>query len=286
MGSSDLTNNLANNLNLDLNPKLKKLLDFIKNFKGKGVVVAFSGGVDSSTLAALCVMELNKVVAVTLTSPITPSREIKNAKKAAKEIGIDHKFIEINPFKDPDFVKNTPDRCYYCKRNLIKALMNFGKEADYSVVFEGTNADDLKEHRPGYKAVKSFENVYSPWAEFGFTKEEIRSIAKKMGFSFFNKSPLACLATRIPFGVEIDEEKLKMIDEAENAILNIVKLNQVRVRNVNNVAVIEVEKDEIGKFFDVNLINKVVEKLKKIGFKQVLLDLEGYKSGKASYYSR
>lgn len=271
-----------NNSNLK---KLENLLDFIRGFKDKGVIVAFSGGVDSSTLAALCVKELNKVVAVTIISPITPSREIEDAKKSAKEIGINHEFIEINPLENPNFVKNTSDRCYYCKRNLMRTLIDFGKKRDHSVIFEGTNADDLKEHRPGYKAIKSFENVYSPWAEFGFTKEEIRSIAKEMGFSFYNKPPLACLATRIPFGVEIEEDKLRMVDEAENAILSIIKLNQVRVRNLNNVAVIEVEKDEIGKFFDENVIEKVVEELKKVGFKHVLLDLEGYKSGKLSSLS-
>ncbi|RLI79932.1 ATP-dependent sacrificial sulfur transferase LarE [Archaeoglobales archaeon] len=268
---------------MDLNSKLEKLLNFIRSFKS--VVIAFSGGVDSSTLAALCAKELSKVVAVTVVSPITPSREIENAKKAAKEIGIKHEFIEVNPLEDPNFVRNTLDRCYYCKRNLIKSLIDFGERRGYSVIFEGTNVDELKEHRPGYKAVKSFENVYSPWAKFGFRKDEIRAIAKEMGFSFYNKQPLACLATRIPYGVEIDGKKLKMVDEAENAILDVVELSQIRVRNLNNVAVIEVERDEIEKFFDVNVISKIVEELKKVGFKQVLIDLEGYKSGKLSYHS-
>ena len=115
---------------------------------------------------------------------------------------------------------------------------------------------------------------------FNFKKEEIRFIAKKMGFSFYNKPPLACLATRISFGVKIDEKKLKMIDKAENEVLEIFKLKEVRVRFIDDFAVIEAEKEEILKFFDLNLIDEVVRKLKKIGFKRVLLDLEGYKSGK------
>ncbi|RLI76274.1 ATP-dependent sacrificial sulfur transferase LarE [Archaeoglobales archaeon] len=262
--------------------KLERLSEFIRNFSGKGVIVAFSGGVDSSTLAALCSKELDKVIAVTAISPVSPKREIKEAERIAKEIGIHHTFINVNELEDPDFVKNTPDRCYYCKTNLIKSLLNFGKERGYSVIFEGTNVDELKGHRPGYKAVKGFENVFSPWAEFGFTKEEIRRIAKKMGLSFYNKPPLACLASRIPFGIKIDERKLRMVDEAENTILKIVQVNQIRVRNLNNVAVIEVEKDEIKKFFDEKIVNEIVERLKEIGFKQVLLDLEGYVSGKLS----
>ena len=254
--------------------KIKKILDFIRSFDS--IAVAFSGGVDSATLAALCVNEVNKVVAITVVSEITPSRELKSAKKIANEIGIKHKTINLSLLENPNFVKNTKDRCFYCKKLTLKTILDlYGR--DYSAIFEGTNADELKEHRPGYRAVVSFDKVYSPWAKFGFTKVEIRNIAEKMGLSFFNKPPLACLATRIPFGIEIDLKKLEMIDKAENFILGFMDIEQVRVRFFNKIAVIEVEKKDIPKFLNAD---KLLKRLREIGFRGVFLDLEGYKSGK------
>lgn len=258
--------------------KMQELKDFIRKFDK--VAIAFSGGVDSATLAALCMKELKDVVALTVVSPAMPSREMKHVKEVAKKIGIKHELIYLNLLEDENFVANTSERCFYCKLKILESILEFCKRHGYSAVFEGTNADELKEHRPGYRAVKFFKNVYSPWAMFNFKKEEIRFIAKKMGFSFYNKPPLACLATRISFGVKIDEKKLKMIDKAENEVLKIFKLKEVRVRFIDDFAVIEAEKEEISKFFNLNLIDEVVRKLKKIGFKRVLLDLEGYKSGK------
>ena len=260
--------------------KLEKLIDFIRTFRNKGVVVAFSGGVDSSTLAALVARNIDKAIAVTAISPTTPRREIRDAEKVAKEIEINHTFIELNELKDKNFVKNTTDRCFFCKKNLLKALLKFGKERGYSVVFEGTNASELKGHRPGYKAVMDLKDVYSPWVEFGITKNEIREIARIMGLSFYNKPSLACLASRIPFGTPIDKAKLKMVDGAESFILDLLKIRQVRVRNFDGIAVIEVEKEDLEKLLDKNDV--IVEKLKEIGFKRVLLDLEGYATGKLS----
>ncbi len=260
--------------------KLEKLIDFIKTFRDKGVVVAFSGGVDSSTLAALTTRLLDRTIAVTAISPTTPKREIREAERIAKEIGIDHAFIEINELEDPNFVENTSERCFFCKRKLLEVLLSFANERGFSIVFEGTNASELEGHRPGYKAVKSFKNVYSPWAEFGITKDEIREIAKRMGFSFYNKPSIACLASRIPFGTPIDEQRLKMVDEAENTILEVMGIKQVRVRNLDGVAVIEVEKKDIEKI--IKSYGTIVERLRTIGFKRVLLDLEGYATGKLS----
>ncbi len=149
------------------------------------------------------------------------------------------------------------------------------KEEGYDAVFEGTNASDLRGHRPGYRAVKEL-NVYSPWVDFGFTKEEIREIARSRGFSFHDRPSLACLATRIPFGFRIDEEKLRMVDNAENAVLRIAGVRQVRVRNYDGVAVIEV--DEIDKILSV--AERVRDEVKRAGFRAVLLDLDGYSTGK------
>jgi|Deesub1362A_J573_1020465.scaffolds.fasta_scaffold21445_1 uncharacterized protein len=266
--------------NIETEEKLEKLTEFIKGFRNEGVIVAFSGGVDSSTLAALTARTISRVIAVTANSPTTPMRELREARRIAKEIGIDHAFIEINELEDENFVENTSERCFFCKKNLLEALLKFGKGRGYSIVFEGTNASELKGHRPGYKAIKSFKNVYSPWAEFGITKDEIREIAKEMGFSFYNKPSIACLASRIPFGISIDETRLKMVDEAENTVLEITGVTQVRVRNFDGTAVIEVEREGIKKFL--NKTDEIAEKLKEIGFKRILLDLEGYRTGKLS----
>lgn len=261
--------------------KLQKMKDFIRRFRK--VIVAFSGGVDSSTLAAICKDVLGEnVLAITLVSQKSPSREIADATRIAKEIGVEHEFLEID-ILTPEFRKNTPERCYFCKKNILSAIIEIAEKRGYDAVFEGTNASDLKGHRPGYRAVLEFKNVYSPWAEFGITKDEIRLIARSMGFSFYNKPSLACLASRIPFGTEIDENKLKMVDKAENAVIEIAEIEQVRVRNFDGKAVIEVESNELPKILNEDIIKRLRERLQMIGFSSVLLDLEGYRTGKISF---
>ncbi len=268
-------------LNPKISEKLHKLKEFIKTFDG--VIIAFSGGVDSSTLAAVSYEVLKDgALAVTALSPTTPSREVEEARQIAQEIGIRHEFIQINELESEGFVENSPERCYFCKRHLLSAMVKYAKEKGFSAVFEGTNASELKGHRPGYKAIKEFEIVHSPWAEFGFTKEEIREVARSMGYSFYNKPSLACLASRIPFGIKIDEERLKMVDEAENVIIEVAGVRQVRVRNFNGMAVIEVDRDERQKFFSQEVMDEIADRLRKIGFKYVLLDMEGYRTGKLS----
>ncbi|WP_290596234.1 MULTISPECIES: ATP-dependent sacrificial sulfur transferase LarE [unclassified Archaeoglobus] len=255
--------------------KLQRMREFLSGFKS--AVVAFSGGVDSSTLTAICKDAGLDTLAVTVTSQKSPTREIKEAVKIAEEIGVKHEFINMD-ILTPEFRENTPERCYFCKRRVLSALVSLAESMGYEAVFEGTNASDLSGHRPGYKAVKEMDRVYSPWAEFGITKDEIRLIARSMGFSFYDKPSLACLASRIPFGVEIDEQKLRMVDEAENSVIEIAGVRQVRVRNYNGVAVVEVGEDEISRLLE--KATKVRDRLKEIGFKSVLVDLNGYRTGK------
>jgi len=262
--------------------KLEKLKAFISQFES--VAIAFSGGVDSSTLLAFTssVIGKDRVVAVTALSPTVPSRDLEDAKKFAKKIGVRHVLVELNELEDENFRRNPPNRCYFCKKMLLSKITEFAKKEGIRAVFEGTNADELKGHRPGYRAVAEFENVYSPWAMFGFTKDEIREIAGKMGYEFADKPSIACLSSRIPFGVEIDEEKLRRIDTAENLIIAIAGVRQVRVRDFGENAVIEVGREERNRLFSEEVMDRIVEELRMLGYRNVLMDLEGYKTGKLS----
>jgi len=263
-----------------LDEKYEKLRHFIEE-KGKdGVVIAFSGGVDSSTLAAICYDVLReKAVAVTAKSPTYPSEEMEEAKNIAGEIGIRHHIIETNELSNENFVKNPENRCYYCKKELLECLQDLVQRLGFKAIFEGTNFSDLSGHRPGFKAIKEKENVFSPWAETGFTKEEIRALAQKFGLSIHDKPALACLASRIPFGEKITEEKLSRVGRAEQLIKKISGVRQLRVRDHNGLARIEVGRDERSLLFNVGIMDKIAEELKQMGFKFVTLDLEGYRTG-------
>ncbi len=243
-------------------------------------VVAFSGGVDSSTLAALCRDVLADVLAVTVVAPNIPSREINEARRIAGEIGVEHELLEIDLLNNEDFVRNDAERCYYCKKHLLTKLSELAVERGYETVFEGTNADDALDHRPGLRAIREIEGVRSPWLELGFSKEDIRAVARELGYSFHSKPSLACLATRIPHGVRIDAETLAMVDEAENTVIKLANVEQVRVRKFGSAAVIEVERRELDKLLAVK--EDVTRVLRDIGFQRVLVDLEGYRSGKGA----
>jgi len=260
--------------------KYERLRSFIQK-KGKdGVIIAFSGGVDSSTLAALCYEILGeKAVAVTAVSPTYPPEEIEEAKKIAGEIGIKHIIVRTNELSNENFVRNPEDRCYYCKRELLNRLKEVAEKLGFKTVFEGTNFSDLSGHRPGFRAVEEMENVYSPWAENDFTKEEIRAIARRIGLSVSDKPPLACLASRIPYGERITADRLVRIGKAEQIIRKITGARQLRVRDHNDLARIEVGRDERRLFFDTKTMDRIVNELKMLGFKYVTLDLEGYRTG-------
>jgi uncharacterized protein len=264
----------------DLSEKYERLKRFIQK-KGKdGVVVALSGGVDSSTLAAVCHNVLgDRAVAVTAKSPTYPSEEMEEAEKITKEIGIRHFIIETNELLNENFAKNPENRCYHCKKELLGTLQNFAQKLGFKAVFEGTNFSDLSGHRPGFDAVREMENVFSPWAENGFTKEEIRILAQKLGLSVHDKPALACLASRIPFGEEITEERLSRVGKAEQIIKRISGVRQLRVRDHQGLARIEVGREERKLFFDVKTMDKIAEELRQLGFKFVTLDLEGYRTG-------
>jgi pyridinium-3,5-biscarboxylic acid mononucleotide sulfurtransferase len=265
---------------VSLEGKLEALKRFIAEKGRDGVVVAFSGGVDSSALAALAHEVLGeKAVAVIAQSPTYTAEELADAKKTAQDIGIKLYVVQTNELENPDFAKNPENRCYFCKKELLKTLLAFANKLGFKAVFEGTNFSDLSDHRPGFKAVQEAKDVHSPWMLKGFNKEEIRNVAKQLGLAVHDKPASPCLASRIPFGEFITAEKLRRVAAAEQAIKAIVPVKQVRVRDHRDLARIEVEKSERALFCDTNVQDKVAGALKELGFKYVTFDLEGYRSG-------
>ncbi len=263
-----------------LNEKYEALKQFIMEKGKEGVLIAFSGGVDSTTLAAVAYELLeDNVVAVTAKSPSYPAHELEEAKQIAKDIGIRHVIVETDELADTRFVENPENRCYYCKTELLTQLQKLGQGLGFKVVFEGTNFSELDGHRPGFKAVQEQDRVFSPWAEIGFTKTEIRALAKQLKLAVHDKPSLACLASRIPFGNQITEDKLRRIERAEQAIKTLTGVRQLRVRDHHGLARIEIGKGERDLLFQASLMDKVAKALKKLGFTYVTLDLEGYQTG-------
>ncbi len=254
-----------------LDRKYKKLQGIIKD--NRCVLVAFSGGVDSSLLAKVARDVLGEnALAVTINSEIMPRNELKEAKKIAKEIGIKHLIVKIDFMKNRDFTKNSSLRCYYCKKEIMKLLKEIAKERRFNVVLDGSNADDMKEERPGVKALKE-EGIISPLVDADFGKDDVRKLARKLNLSNSEKESNTCLATRIPRGERITTDRLRRIDKAEEFIKRF-KVRNLRVRDHGDFARIEVS-DDSDKSTQIILDNKklITRKLKSLGYRYVTLNL-------------
>ncbi len=241
-----------------------------------GVVVALSGGVDSSLLAAIAKMVLGeKALAVILDSPLMPRRELEDAISIAKTIGIRYTVEEHKPLELSSVAENKRDRCYHCKKSSAEILKSVAERNGIKCIADGVNTTDYEDYRPGIRACDE-EGISHPFVEAGISKSDIREIARYMGMNFWNKPSAACLASRLPYGTRITREALSRIEAAED-MLKETGVSVVRVRAHGDLARIEVKPSEV----DVILQHKekIVRGLKNLGFVYVSLDLEGFRSG-------
>jgi uncharacterized protein len=259
-----------------MNKKLQRLRKIL--IRMEGVLIAYSGGVDSTFLLKVAKDILyNKVISVTATSLTYPSYEIENARQMAKRLGIRHLIVKTDELSNIKFINNTQDRCYWCKRELFLKLTVLAKKYKLNYVLDGSNYDDTKDFRPGMKAAREF-GIRSPLKEVGFTKQEIRNLSKRFGLSIWDKPSFACLASRFPYGMRITKEGLNRVDKAERFLRNF-GITQVRVRHHNQIARIEVFKDEIPKLLKEKEREKIVRRFKELDYTYVTVDLAGYRSG-------
>lgn len=259
-----------------LEEKLELLKDIIR--KKGSAAVAFSGGVDSTFLIRVAKEVLgDKLIAVTATSSTYPERELNEAIKYAKDFGVKHIIISSEELDIEGFASNPKNRCYYCKKELFTKVKEVALENGIEYVFDGSNLDDNGDYRPGMQAAKELL-VASPLKEAGLTKKDIRDLSKEYGLATWNKPAFACLSSRFPYGNKITLPKLKMIDKAEQFLLD-MGIRQVRVRHHGEIARIEVAPEEREKFFNIEFMDKISSKFKEIGFIYTTLDIAGYRTG-------
>jgi uncharacterized protein len=240
------------------------------------VIVAYSGGVDSTFVAAVAHDVVgDRALAITGVSPSVPASEVEDAKELARRIGIAHELIETREMDDPNYVANSPDRCFHCKDELYGRLTAMARERGFDHVVDGCNLDDTGDFRPGRRAADQ-HGVRSPLVEAGLNKNDIRALSRERGLPTWDKPAMACLSSRIPYGTPVTVEALGRIGEAE-AYLRSLGLRQLRVRHHGDVA--RIETDEAGLELLIARRAEVVERLKALGYLYVTLDLAGYRSG-------
>jgi uncharacterized protein len=244
----------------------------------ESAIVAFSGGVDSTFVAAVAYDVLgDRALAVTANSPTLPASELAEARAVAAQIGIAHRVIETNQLDRAAFVANNPDRCFHCKVDLYERLGPLARAEGYAELLDGLNVDDLGDYRPGREAAARF-GVRSPLVEAGLTKSEIRALSRERGLPTWDKPAMACLSSRIPHGTPVTAEALRRIEAAEEA-LKALGFRQLRVRDHHPVARIELPDAEFGRLLDPSVRQRAVAGVAAAGYRFVALDLAGFRSG-------
>ena len=259
------------------NRKLNALRSYIKNLHS--VCVAYSGGVDSTLVTSLAFEQLGReAIAITGVSPALAKQLLEEARSQAKWIGVKHLEIETAELDQESYRKNPKDRCFACKKELHKHTTYLSQKLNYKIVLDGVNLDDLGDYRPGIQAAKK-AGVISPLAKFNFTKKDIRDISKALGFPWWDKPAQPCLSSRFPYGYEITNKRLKMVEKAEE-YLKKGGISEVRVRCQGSTARIEIPQDQLQFFFNKYDFKELVHYFYNLGFNCTSLDLEGLISGK------
>ena len=258
--------------------KVDCLRGFISGLKS--VLVAFSGGADSTLLLAMCldVLGPNHVMAVTADSPALPRSELAEAAALAEELGAKHVIIATEELQDERFASNPRDRCYYCKQELFIQLRCLADQLQCDYVAYGATAADLGDHRPGMRAAREAGAV-APLLEARFTKEDVRSLSRQLGLRTWDKPAMACLSSRFPYGTRITEERLSQVEQAEELLRRQLGFRQVRVRHHDSIARIEIQPQEFERLLEESTRDHVLSEFKKLGYIYVTLDLGGFRSG-------
>jgi uncharacterized protein len=266
----------VNSISPDLKRKEESLHEALRS-AGR-LVVAFSGGVDSSFLAYAAHRVLGDgSLAVTAVSPSYPESHREMAERIVANFGIPHRFVETHEMESEDYRANRPDRCYHCKSELFGALSRIREELGFDAVAYGINTDDTGDFRPGHRAARE-RDVLSPFLAAGLTKEEIRSLSREAGLPTADLPASACLSSRLPYGTEVTPERLRQVERGEEA-LRALGFAQVRLRHHGPLARVEIAPDELARALAPDMARRIVAAIKPLGFRWVSLDLEGYRTG-------